>query len=186
MASKNPVEGYLAEKTASATPFWRDVAGKSIPGANTFVRGIKDGLTGAATAAAPGAAAFGERLGRGVVGTGTAVASAGALALGVHGANKLYDVATKARDFRQMLNADPELAQLHAEHPQRVNQMFSTLRTFNPQFTRDPIVASHYVKQMASDPMHAGSMATEALNFRDKMNNPLADQVTRAAFGHRK
>lgn len=163
MASKNPVEEYLTEKTAG------------------FGASLYGGAKGVAQDAFKP-----EHLGssamRGLIGTGMAAAGAGTVALGIHGGQKLYDAATKARDFRAMLQADPRIAQMHEENPQRVNQMFSTLRTFNPQFTRDPIVASSYVHKMVEDPMHAGGVAVEALNFRDKMKNPLTDNVTRVAF----
>lgn len=81
-----------------------------------------------------------------------------------------------------MLENDPDLKRKHEEEPKLVNRMFTTLRTFNPAFTRDPVVAGSYVRQMVEDPMHAGTMATEALNFRDKTRNQLGDRVTQAAF----
>lgn len=157
--SKNPVEEYFSEKTAGFARNFSSEVGNALRPGN-----------------------LGTAAGRGVVNAGFAAAGAGAVAAGALGAQKLYDAATKARDFRAMLEADPRLAQMHAEDPRRVNQMFSTLRTFNPSFTRDPIVASHYVHQMTEDPVHAGAMATEALNFREKAQNPLAGQVTKAVF----
>lgn len=160
--SKNPVEEYFQEKTAVS-----------------FGAGLQAGLRGNHVSAGQ----LGQRMGQGLVNTGIGAVGAGAVAGAAFGAQKIYDAATKARDFRSMLEADPRLAQLHQEDPRRVNQMFSTLRTFNPSFTRDPIVASHYVLQMASDPVHAGSIATDVpLNSRDKMKNPLADRVVGAAF----
>jgi hypothetical protein len=157
--SRNPVEEYLTKKTAGFGQAFGDT--------------LKSGLN---------PSALGEHAAKGLVGAGMAAAGAGTVALGVHGAQKLYDAATKARDFRAMLGANANLAQRHAEDPRLVNQMFSTLRTFNPQFTRDPIVAAQYVSSMVEDPVHAGSMATEALNFREKLKNPLTENVTRAAF----
>lgn len=157
--SKNPVEEYLSEKTAG---FGRNFA-------NEVVNAVRPGN-------------LGQLAGRGLVNAGAAAAGAGAVALGTHGAQVLYDAATKARDFRSMLEQNPDLAQKQQEEPKLVNQMFSTLRTFNPAFTRDPVVAGSYVRQMVENPMHAGGIAVEALQYRDKTKNQLGDQVTRAVF----
>jgi hypothetical protein len=165
MSQKNPIEEYFAEKTAGL--FWQGIG-----------EGARQGF------GTPGRRGFelGKRMISGAGGAAAAAAGAGAVAGGVFGAQKLYDAATKARDFRAMLAADPRVAHMHQEDPRRVNQMFSTLRTMNPAFTRDPVVASSYVHKMVEDPSLAGGVAVDALQFRDKTKSPLADQVTRAAF----
>ena len=160
----NPLDDYLLEKNA----WWGADFG------NALDKGMRSGLQGKALG---GAAA------KGLVGAGTALAGTAVAAGAVYGAQSLYNAATKARDFRNMLEADPRLQLLHQEDPRRVNQMFSTLRTFNPSFTRDPIVAATYVHQMASNPETAGMTAVEALGHRDKMKAPLTDRMTNAAFG---
>lgn len=160
----NPLDDYLSEKTAS----WG--GGFS----NTFGKGVRSGF---------GGRALGQTAATGLVGTGTALAGTAVAAGAVYGAQAMYDAATKTRDFRNMLEADPRLQLLHQEDPRRVNQMFSTLRTMNPSFTKDPIVAATYVHQMASNPETAGMTAVEALGHREKMRAPLADRVTNAAFG---
>lgn len=157
--SKNPVDEYFETKEAG---FGRSFA-------NEVGNALRPGNLGMAA-------------GRGAVNAGFAAAGAGAVAGAAMGAQKLYDAATKARDFRAMLEADGRLAQLHQENPRLVNQMFSTLRSFNPSFTRDPIVASHYVFQMAETPTHAGSVAVSSLDYRDKAKNPLADKVIGSAL----
>lgn len=157
---KNPVETYLNEKTAVS-----------------FGTGLSAGLRGSLR---PGA--VGYRIGRGAVNVGLAATGAGAVAGATYGVQKLYDAATKARDFRSMLDANPDLAQKHEEDPRVFNQMFSTLRTFNPAFTRDPIVAGAYIRRMVDDPMAAGAHAVEALQYRDKVRNTLGEQVSRTVF----
>lgn len=159
--SKNPVDEYLSEKVAVS-----------------FGTGFSAGVQGALR---PGQ--LGNRAAKGLVGVGGAAVGAGAVAGATYGAQKLYDAATKARDFRSMLETNPDLAQKHQEDPRIVNQMFSTLRTFNPAFTRDPVVSGSYIRKMVEDPMHAGGVATEALQFRDKTRNQLGEQVTRRVFG---
>lgn len=166
MASEhNPVEEYLTEKSAAQV---------SMPwGGGSFIQNLRRGLTGG------GAASLGEDVGKGLRTGGLAMAGA----LGVAGAGlaiqKVYDAATKARDFRTMLENNPDLAEKHKESPRLFNQMFSTLRTFNPAFSRDPVVAGSYMRQMVDDPMHAGTAVVEALGHRDKMKNPFVDRVLR-------
>lgn len=155
----NPIETYLSEKKAEKT-------------AGPFLQGLREGVSGG------GAAEFGKTIGSkglsGALTVGGGLAAAGA---GV-AAQKLYDAATKARDFRSMLEANPDLAQHHEEQPRLFNQMFSTLRTFNPSFSKDPLVAGNYMRQMMEDPVHAGGKVVETLDYRDKMRSPLM-----SAFG---
>jgi hypothetical protein len=126
---------------------------------------------------------LGQIAGKGVAGAGMATAGTAAVSLAAMGVHKLYDAATKTRDFNSMLQYAPDLAEAHAQNPQHVNQMFSTLRMFNPDFTRDPVVASGYVRQMVDNPGGAGGIATEALQHRDKIRHPYSDQLLRSAMG---
>jgi hypothetical protein len=121
----------------------------------------------------------GENVGKGLAG----IAATGAASLGVLAVQKAYDAATKAKDFKSMLEYAPDVMQMHQEDPKAVSQMFSTLRVFNPDFTRDPVVASSYVRRMVGEPTGAGGIATEALQSRDKMRHPLADRMMSSALG---
>lgn len=86
-----------------------------------------------------------------------ATAAVGGLAVA---AGKLYDAATKGRDFRRMLEANPDLAEHHSQNPGGMNQFFSSLRTMNPAFSRDPLVAGHFMRQMAGiDTQGPGAVA---------------------------
>ena len=80
------------------------------------------------------------------------------------GAMKLFQAATKARDFRQMLEYNPDLAQHHEADPKMFNQMYTSLRRMNPTYAADPIVAGTFMRQMAENPNHAGDMLTTALS----------------------
>jgi hypothetical protein len=170
-SEKNPVEDYLEKKS--------DFFG---PAARGVLRGAKDALQGGVRAPFSGSR-MGEELGGTIMHGAIGVAGAGAASLAALGVHKLYDAATKTRDFKSMLEYAPDIAEMHAENPQQVNQMFSTLRTFNPDFTRDPVVASNYVRRMVNEPVGAGGIATEALQSRDKMKHPYSDTVLRAAIG---
>jgi hypothetical protein len=174
MAS-NPVTAYLTEKKAG------------------FFSGIAEGARHALTGVAPEAQQFlrgaggdamrsaGQHVGRGVVGGGLAAAGAAAVGGAAAGASKLYDAATKAHDFRNMLEYNPDLVARHEENPKLFNQMFSTLRAFNPTFSKDPLVAGKYMREMSEDPLSAGGKVVDALNFADKVGPSFGSSVTRAA-----
>ena len=171
MASeKNPIGEYLKEKKAAG-----------------FLQGLGEGagdiLTGATHAAAQGGMhGFGQQLGKGL--GGATLLAGGTAAIGAlgAGASKLYDAVTKSRDFKSMLEYNPDLVEAHQRDPKMFNQMFSTLRTLNPQFSKDPLVAGTYMREMSSDPMHAGGKAVEALQHSDKQRPTFGPSVTQAAL----
>lgn len=175
MGSNNAVEEYL-EKRAGFGSLIRGIG----HGAQRAI-GESIGLDG------PQGLAKTYRVGRGLGGTAMSgalgVAGAGAASLGVLAVQKAYDAATKARDFKSMLEYAPDVMAMHQEDPKAVSQMFSTLRVFNPDFTRDPVVASSYVRRMVAEPMGAGGIATEALQSREKIKHPLADSVVKSVIG---
>lgn len=117
--------------------------------------------------------------------TGLAVSAFG---LGMHGmgvaASKIYDAATKARDFKNMMDFNQDLQEHHDRDPRMFNQMFTSLRTMNPHFSKDPVVAGTYMRRMVENPMTAGGILTESLSTRDKFRSPfesVADEGTGAA-----
>lgn len=138
MDKKNPVEEFLTTKEAAWDQQVFKGMGESL---------LKD---------AP------HQLGSALA-TGTVMA--GAAGIGV-AANKIYEAVTKRHDFRQMLEYNPDLHEELAKNPKQFNQMFTTLRKFNPQFSADPLVSGHYMRHMASEPATAGRMAVEALEHR--------------------
>jgi hypothetical protein len=165
---KNPFEEYLTEKTAISA----GLKGRVM--VERFGRNVAQGLSG-------GRGGIGMDIGKAIRGAGLA----GGVTLAGLAAQKVVDAMTKATDFKEMLAYDPELASMHEENPQVVNQMFSTLRTMNPAFTKGPVVASDYVKRMVSDPEHAAGQATEALQHRDQMRpfGPIGQMVMGKAMG---
>lgn len=101
---------------------------------------IKGGLGVGARAAGKGALALGGAVG---------AAAAGGIALALAG--DLYDAAkrgiTKGRDYKAMMQANPQLKTLPA---QSVQKAFSVLHRFNPDFASDPTVAGAWVKARAT------------------------------------
>lgn len=111
--------------------------------------------------------------GAGVMGAATAVGAAG-LAV-----SKIYAAATKSRDFRNMLSYNPDLQEHHDRDPRMFNQMFTSLRTMNPGFSADPIVAGSYMRRMTENPLNAGGIAVESVSSRDKMPSMFGGAVER-------
>ena len=130
----NPVEEFLTEY------------GQSVKTAAEGGR-LSDILHGSADQLAIGAAT-----------AGTAGIIAG---IGV-GASRLYNAVTKGRDFRKMLEFNEDLAAQHAENPKYVNAAFSTLRSMNASFSKDPMVAGSFVRQMVNVPEAAFGLAGQA------------------------
>lgn len=141
MASENPLQMYLEKKA-----------------------GFGQELGNAASAT------FSSRnIAKGIVGAGAGALASGAVAGIGAGAHMLYDAITKSRDFKNMLAENEDVAQLHAENPREVNRMFSSLRTFAPEFTSDPTVAGAYMRQMVGNPNGVNGIVNQALDSRRKM-----------------
>ena len=107
-------------------------------------------------AAHPMAQRFGDALTTGAAAAGAATLVAGA-GMAV---SKAYDALTKGRDFRVMLQHNPDLQEHLDRNPERFNQMYTTLRAMNPAFGKDPLVAGTYMRQMTESPMNAGGIAS--------------------------
>lgn len=117
---------------------------------------------------------FAEAMTDRAVGAGLAAGATAAVVGGAAATRAIYEAATKARDFRRMLEHDPELAQAHQENPKLFNAYYTTLRTFNPEFSRDPVTASTFMhKMLAGGSSHAGGIAAETLQYRDKLKSPV-------------
>jgi hypothetical protein len=59
--------------------------------------------------------------------------------------------------------------------------MFSTLRTMNPQFSKDPLVAGAYMRRMVQSPEGLGGIAGEALSHHGDFANPMGEAFGRGA-----
>lgn len=134
----NPAEEFLREKRA----FSFGGAAKGALGAGKNFAGI----AGTAAAMGMGAAAF----------AGTTAA-----------AGRLYSAATKSRDFRGMLEANPDLKTHLKEDPAGFNRLYSSLRTLAPEFAKEPLVAGHYMRQGMEGPIEGrGGIALNAVQQR--------------------
>lgn len=137
-------------------------------------------LSGLGAKAKPYAGRVGEAVGMGVA-TGAGGAAFAGLALA---ANKLYDAATKTRDFNSMLEANPDLHEVHQADPVGFNRMFTSFRTMAPEITREPVTAGAYMRKamVGVDPESAAFMPLEAAE-RGARSQPRPGPMTEAALG---
>ena len=96
-----------------------------------------------------GAASMGRGMASFAGGVGAAAAGGIAMAL----AGDLYSAAkrgiTKSRDFKNMLDANPQLSKAPAKDVQKA---FSVLHRFNPEFAADPTVSGAWVGKQINMP----------------------------------
>jgi hypothetical protein len=78
-------------------------------------------------------------------------------------ARKAYYAVTKSRDFNQMMETDPTLKQFQRENSKQFNAHYNSLRSLNPEFASDPVVAGTYMRQMSLNPATAGSVIVDSL-----------------------
>ena len=120
--------------------------------------------------------AFFGRLGRKILtGAGQATTMEGLGTLGmqmgmvagaemlVGAAQKAYAAATKNQHQKQMFAVNPDLVEAQKADPVMFNQYYSSLRTMNPQFAADPVVAGGYMRQMVENPQGAHGVLVNAL-----------------------
>jgi len=156
--AKNPVEEFLLEKRA----FGGAAVGK---------------LRSVGAKAAPTLGRMGEQA------AGAALAGAGAAAFAglVGAAGKLYDAATKTRDFQNMMEANPDLHEHLQADPAGFNRMFTSLRRFAPEFTKEPVVAGTLMRRGMVMPFEdRGDVPVKAQRER---SFPKAGPATEAALG---
>jgi hypothetical protein len=116
-------------------------------------------------------------------GAGAGLAGAAIAGAGV-AASKIYDAMTKARDFRAMLGSsfNSDLMDYYRQKPKQFNEAFSSLRSANPSFSKDPMVAGNYMRRiMEMRPESAGGAIVESLSHRkDVSESPIFDAFTRS------
>jgi len=154
----NPVEEFL--KTAG---IW-----------GNFMKGLRG----------EGASGFSGALGSQVP-TGVAAAAVTGVGMGIaKGFEKIHDRLTKARDYKSMLQATPDLRHFDASHTQ---MMYNSLRSLAPTLARDPLVAGSFVRDaLRLSPEHGPAIppatAKMLVETQAKLQGPsLARQMAEAA-----
>jgi hypothetical protein len=112
-----------------------------------------------------------------------AMAGVGAAVAGVSfGARSLYDAVTKRRDFKTMLEHNPDLHEHLERDPKFFNQAYSSLRKVNPQFSSEPLIAGNYMRQMMEAPLSAGGKIELALMGGRSSSSPVMDMAMKGMF----
>jgi hypothetical protein len=149
----NPAEKFLVEKRAFGL-------GGAANAAKSVGRAVKP---------------FGQAAGMAMAG---GVGAAGFAGL-VGAAGKLFTAATKSRDFRAMLEANPDLKEHQKMDPGGFNRMYSSLHTMAPEFAKEPMVAGYYMRQGMEAPLEGrGQVAVQAMNARKPQQmGPVSDMA---------
>jgi hypothetical protein len=87
---------------------------------------------------------------------------AGAIGLASAG-TQVYRAITKKQDYNAMLEAHPDLAERRDQDPATFNRFYNALRSLNPQFAAEPVVAGTYMRRMLEAPEAAGGTLVESL-----------------------
>jgi len=137
----NPLDEYLEKRAAR----------------QLFLPGIISPLSRMASRLGPAAEQAGVQ-----AGVGLGIAGIGAGAIGI------YRAITKRRDFRGMLESNPDLQEFHQADPVTFNRHYDSLRALNPRYSSDPVVAGTYMRQMSLNPQSAGKVIVESLESAGK------------------
>jgi hypothetical protein len=164
----NPIDDYLEMKKEAGfgdmlRGAWQGFSG----GVKPVLQEAQHGLFGSVLGAVPpgkfDAVSRGFALGEKAQVPALAVGGALALAGTVMAIRKIHGAMTKQRDFKQMMQLNPHLADAQAQRPEMFNQAYSSLRKMNPTLTADPLVAGAYMnKMMVLNPEQAGMILVDA------------------------
>jgi hypothetical protein len=138
----NPVDAALMSKEAFLGRFLRGAAGA--------VKGIDPARAGA------------EFVGGAMSGGGMAAGAAGVGLLGA-GAAKLMGAIQKKKDFSEMMDINPDLRDKQEQDPKFFNAAYTSLRSMNPTFGSDPIVAGGMMRRMTDAPESAGGILASSI-----------------------
>lgn len=169
----NPVDEFLEyEKTAQIGSFLRGV-GKGLTALSRPIIAAGDKIP-ANQRAALAAMRRGVDLGQQMQ-TGAAVAAGGAMLTGVGlAAKKINDAINKRREFKAMMDIDPEMTALRDSDTPFFHAAYTSLRTVNPTFGRDPLTASALMRNMMANKDIAGQVLMHSV----KPPEPLRDRPT--------
>jgi len=153
----NPIDEFLEyEKTAGVGSFLKGI-GRGLTSMSKPVYAAGEGVSPeirAAYAAMQRGANLGQQMQ-----SGAALAAGGAAITGIGlAAKKIIGAIDKRRDFRQMMELDPELGDLQKRDTKFFNAAYSSMRNVNPTFGRDPITSGAMMHNMLANPEIAGAV----------------------------
>jgi len=111
----------------------------------------------------------------GLVGSGLLLATGG-VALGKHVYDKLMGPVEFRKDFNAAMEHDKTLKQYDRD---QVESRFRTLRKFNPDMSKDPFVASSFIRQTMEMPHVTAGMVRELTSARPEKGRAGSSDATR-------
>jgi len=155
----NPLDDYLMAKKADQG---------ILPGMGRFMGGMGSRTLGNLRTGAE------EAIGSGAVGLA-------ATGLGV-AALKVYRAIGKRKDFKSMMEHNPDLQEMQSRDPSKFNAHYNSLRTLVPSYAQDPIISGSLMRSMSFNPEHAGSILTQSMETRSKHAPSLSMDMGPAKF----
>jgi hypothetical protein len=147
----DPIEEAMEamEKAAFFGAFLRGARGA---GGRASQKALQEGLEGA-----------GRRF-AGDLATGAATTlGAGAVAGIGLGVRQLVGAATKKRQFREMMETNPDLQEHQKSNPRFFNTAYNSIRGLNPSYGKDPVVAGTLMRRMMETPDNAGGILMQTM-----------------------
>jgi hypothetical protein len=114
------------------------------------------------------------------IGAGGAALTAGGIgaamagSMGVHGVDRFVQAVKKGKDYKDMMEANPELARYDDGELQAA---FNTLHKFNPELAGDPLVAGTFVRRVADADAIDHRTVGELARTRKEMGRPFGQQA---------
>lgn len=106
-------------------------------------------------------------------------AAQGAVVAGGYGlveaAKKVYQAMTKKRDFNKMMDAHPDLEDYRQQNPKQFMRHYDSLRSMNPIFAADPVIAGSYMRYMSETPTRAGHTIVESIGGKPPSGPSMQD-----------
>jgi hypothetical protein len=160
----NPVDEALMAKEAVGMGRFLQGVGQSLRGGgNLFGSSAQRVGQQFGSSILEGIGGSGADLGKGlVVGAAGAAGAAGIAGIGA-AVKSLHTAATKRRDFREMMDLNPDLSEAQGQNPKFFNASYNSLRRLNPAFGKDPVVSGSVMRRMMENPAGAGTILTGTL-----------------------
>lgn len=103
-----------------------------------------------------------------------AAAVSGAIA----GARKLFAAGEKRREFTAMMDTNPDLVEAQRSNPKFFNASYNSVRSLNPSYGSDPIVAGSLMRRMMQSPESAGTILMSTMKAPPPGGSPFGLEVS--------
>jgi len=117
------------------------------------------------------------------VGYGAMLGAGGAAFAGLsQAASHMANAMTKSRDFKRMLDHNPDLQSYLEEDPKAFNQMYSSYRALTPEYTKEPMVAGALMRRAMESSADDRAMGVLDLHLRQRQTRSPALETAVSGF----